>query len=122
MLAAVLGAPHAERGAGRRVDPRLLYLALWIVLPVVLFSLSHSKRPQYILPLLPADVDTLTRYGSAPGLVHSSDRARRMRLQFQLQKFEKSFGVQHGQRQVQCPRIDPFATEARRRGGLTIED
>jgi 4-amino-4-deoxy-L-arabinose transferase-like glycosyltransferase len=42
------------RGADRRVDPRLLYLALWIALPVVLFSLSHSKRPQYILPLLPA--------------------------------------------------------------------
>jgi 4-amino-4-deoxy-L-arabinose transferase-like glycosyltransferase len=53
--------PRAERGdrggrAGRgsRVDPVRLYLALWIGLPLVLFSLSHSKRPQYILPLLPA--------------------------------------------------------------------
>src|SRR5438270_3806280 len=42
------------RGADRRIDPARLYLALWIALPLVLFSLSHSKRPQYILPLLPA--------------------------------------------------------------------
>jgi len=45
------------RGSGRllaRLDPPRLYLALWIALPLVLFSLSHSKRPQYILPLIPA--------------------------------------------------------------------
>jgi 4-amino-4-deoxy-L-arabinose transferase-like glycosyltransferase len=42
------------RGAGRRLDPPRLYLLLWIALPLALFSLSHSKRPQYILPLLPA--------------------------------------------------------------------
>lgn len=45
------------RGGGRllgRLDPPRLYLALWIALPLVLFSLSHSKRPQYILPLMPA--------------------------------------------------------------------
>lgn len=44
-------------GGGRllgRLDPPRLYLALWIALPLVLFSLSHSKRPQYILPLMPA--------------------------------------------------------------------
>jgi 4-amino-4-deoxy-L-arabinose transferase-like glycosyltransferase len=52
--------PRAERrdggraGRGGRIDPARLYLALWIGLPLVLFSLSHSKRPQYILPLLPA--------------------------------------------------------------------
>jgi 4-amino-4-deoxy-L-arabinose transferase-like glycosyltransferase len=47
----------APRGGGRqlgRLDPPRLYLALWIALPLVLFSLSHSKRPQYILPLMPA--------------------------------------------------------------------
>lgn len=32
----------------------LLFLALWIAIPFVFFSLSQSKRPQYILPLLPA--------------------------------------------------------------------
>ena len=30
--------------------------------------------------MLPADVDTLAPYGSAPGLVHLDDRAGRMRL------------------------------------------
>jgi 4-amino-4-deoxy-L-arabinose transferase-like glycosyltransferase len=48
----------APRGGGGRLlerfDPPRLYLALWIALPLVLFSLSHSKRPQYILPLMPA--------------------------------------------------------------------
>ncbi|MBV8199315.1 MAG: glycosyltransferase family 39 protein, partial [Acidobacteria bacterium] len=38
----------------RRLEQRQLYLVLWIAIPFVLFSLSHSKRPQYILPLLPA--------------------------------------------------------------------
>jgi 4-amino-4-deoxy-L-arabinose transferase-like glycosyltransferase len=39
----------------RRATPRPhLYLWLWIGLPLVLFSLSQSKRPGYILPLMPA--------------------------------------------------------------------
>jgi 4-amino-4-deoxy-L-arabinose transferase-like glycosyltransferase len=42
------------RDAARRLDPAVLYLVLWIAVPFVMFSLSHSKRPQYILPLLPA--------------------------------------------------------------------
>jgi 4-amino-4-deoxy-L-arabinose transferase-like glycosyltransferase len=37
-----------------RSDPRVVYLLLWIVIPFIFFSLSQSKRPQYILPLLPA--------------------------------------------------------------------
>jgi 4-amino-4-deoxy-L-arabinose transferase-like glycosyltransferase len=32
----------------------LIFLALWFVLPLTFFSLSSSKRPQYILPLIPA--------------------------------------------------------------------
>jgi len=31
-----------------------LFLSLWILIPFVFFSLNQSKRPQYILPLLPA--------------------------------------------------------------------
>src|SRR5262249_18167098 len=30
------------------------YLMLWLAVPFVFFSLSQSKRPQYILPLMPA--------------------------------------------------------------------
>ncbi|HUP61431.1 MAG TPA: glycosyltransferase family 39 protein [Thermoanaerobaculia bacterium] len=32
----------------------LLYLGLWIAIPFIFFSLNQSKRPQYILPLMPA--------------------------------------------------------------------
>jgi 4-amino-4-deoxy-L-arabinose transferase-like glycosyltransferase len=31
-----------------------LYLWLWILIPFLFFSLSQSKRPQYVLPLMPA--------------------------------------------------------------------
>jgi 4-amino-4-deoxy-L-arabinose transferase-like glycosyltransferase len=48
------------RDAGGRLDPRLVFLLLWLALPFLLFSLSHSKRPQYILPLVPAVALLLT--------------------------------------------------------------
>lgn len=38
-----------------RDDPRLaLFLLLWIVIPIVFFSISRSKLPGYILPAIPA--------------------------------------------------------------------
>lgn len=36
----------------RRREPATLYLLLWLVIPFVFFSISQSKRPQYILPLM----------------------------------------------------------------------
>lgn len=63
LLVGALPWPFVVLGARRRLpwrdedgrlDRRLVFLLLWIALPLVLFSLSHSKRPQYILPLLPA--------------------------------------------------------------------
>ncbi|HYU25748.1 MAG TPA: hypothetical protein VEO74_11125, partial [Thermoanaerobaculia bacterium] len=42
---------------GQKLDRRdrgILYLLLWIAIPFLFFSLSQSKRPQYILPLVPA--------------------------------------------------------------------
>ena len=60
-------APHADRDqqaplppgeGGRRPgegrDDAMLLLALWIVIPFLFFSISQSKRPQYILPVMPA--------------------------------------------------------------------
>jgi 4-amino-4-deoxy-L-arabinose transferase-like glycosyltransferase len=40
----------------RRYERRqpLVYLVLWVAVPLVFFSLSQSKRPQYVLPLVPA--------------------------------------------------------------------
>ena len=43
-----------RRGAASSWDRRTVFLSLWIVLPLLLFTLSQSKRPQYILPLVPA--------------------------------------------------------------------
>ena len=40
--------------AFRKRDDALLFLLLWLLIPFLFFSISQSKRPQYILPLMPA--------------------------------------------------------------------
>lgn len=42
------------RNPDGRVDPYTVFLLLWVALPLLFFSLSQSKRPQYVLPLVPA--------------------------------------------------------------------
>ena len=37
----------------RRLDHRTLWLILWAILPILLFSMSKSKLPHYILPSFP---------------------------------------------------------------------
>src|SRR5260370_41788494 len=42
-------------GSPRAIDRRdrsTIYLLLWIAIPFLFFSISQSKRPQYILPLM----------------------------------------------------------------------
>lgn len=54
-IAAIAGARPPLRASGsRELDPRTVFLMLWILLPFIFFSLSQSKRPQYILPVVPA--------------------------------------------------------------------
>lgn len=69
----VLGGLYSMR---RRVtnswDRRTVFLLLWIALPLLLFTLSQSKRPQYILPLVPAVALLIARmwshaHGRMPG-------------------------------------------------------
>ena len=43
-----------DRDASGKWDRRLVLLLLWIVIPLLFFSLSQSKRPHYVLPLMPA--------------------------------------------------------------------
>jgi len=38
----------------KKLDPATLYAILWVVIPFIFFSISQSKRPQYILPVMPA--------------------------------------------------------------------
>ena len=45
---------RGSRNPTGRWDRRTVLLLLWIVVPLVFFSLSQSKRPQYVLPLIPA--------------------------------------------------------------------
>jgi 4-amino-4-deoxy-L-arabinose transferase-like glycosyltransferase len=40
--------------AWRRREPTVLFLLSWLLVPLVLFSFMHSKRPHYVLPMLPA--------------------------------------------------------------------
>lgn len=52
VLAAAL--PDGVRALrSRRLDRWVVLAVLWIALPLLLFSLSRSKRPQYVLPLVP---------------------------------------------------------------------
>lgn len=44
----------SNRDEAGRLDRRIFFLLLWIVLPLLLFTISQSKRPQYVLPLVPA--------------------------------------------------------------------
>jgi 4-amino-4-deoxy-L-arabinose transferase-like glycosyltransferase len=42
-----------------------LFLALWILVPLLFFSISQSKRPQYILPVMPAIALAVASFWSA---------------------------------------------------------
>jgi 4-amino-4-deoxy-L-arabinose transferase-like glycosyltransferase len=48
------GGWRVDGSTGRRADPYVVFLMCWILIPLVFFSLSQSKRPQYVLPLVPA--------------------------------------------------------------------
>jgi 4-amino-4-deoxy-L-arabinose transferase-like glycosyltransferase len=45
---------RGERDHGTPRDPRIVFLLIWIVAPLILFTLSQSKRPQYMVPIIPA--------------------------------------------------------------------
>lgn len=46
------GSERRKLSAG--ADPSVLYLLLWLAMPIVFFALSHPKRLQYLLPAMPA--------------------------------------------------------------------
>jgi len=48
------------------IDPKRVYCFIWLLVPLFFFSLSRSKLPQYILPLMPA-VALLLASRWAPG-------------------------------------------------------
>jgi len=46
--------PAAMSFRRERKDEPLIFAALWVLMPFIFFSISQSKRPQYILPVMPA--------------------------------------------------------------------
>jgi 4-amino-4-deoxy-L-arabinose transferase-like glycosyltransferase len=63
------------RGAGIRrrsdhaIEPYTMFLLLWILVPLAFFSLSESKRPQYVLPLVPGIALLAAHLGHARGRI-----------------------------------------------------
>ncbi len=45
-------AQHPAPGLERKRQPAIAFLALWLLLPLGLFSLSNGKLPTYIMPCL----------------------------------------------------------------------
>ncbi len=53
-ILAAAGAKSRARDPRLQRDPARVYLWLWLVVPLVFFSLSRGKQEQYVLPLVPA--------------------------------------------------------------------
>jgi 4-amino-4-deoxy-L-arabinose transferase-like glycosyltransferase len=58
VLAAIAASVRAWRAEGRKnltvTDWHAVFLLIWLMVPVVFFSISQSKLPGYVLPALPA--------------------------------------------------------------------
>lgn len=61
-FSATLRAWWQQRKAPATEDHFPIFLVIWLVVPVVLFSISRSKLPGYILPALPAGTLLLAEY------------------------------------------------------------
>jgi 4-amino-4-deoxy-L-arabinose transferase-like glycosyltransferase len=67
-ISGVSRALRAWRSHGpQSIDRRWLLLALWILLPLIFFSLSRSKLPHYVLPLVPAFCLLVAGLWASPG-------------------------------------------------------
>ena len=78
IVAAVLEIARAWRAESREVarseDAFSIFLLLWLMVPIVFFSISRSKLPGYILPALPAGTLLVTEFlrrhiNERPGVV-----------------------------------------------------
>lgn len=71
----VLFLPWVAKDSWKKFDDKNVFLILWVVLPLLFFSLSKSKSPQYVLPLYPALA--MLSGKTVAGLVNRSDRKKR---------------------------------------------
>ena len=89
---------------------RLLRGGRDVTLPAPLGQPPLLLRAGAVLPLLGADVDTLSPYGRGPGLVRLADRANRLRL----------LAVPRGRTRSRLPDGGRASSAERRRGGRWI--
>ncbi len=61
-------------------DPRTVFLACWMLVPLLFFSLSTSKLPGYVLPSMPPLALLLGQ--SLAGLLESKSGSKRLRVAF----------------------------------------
>lgn len=92
--------------------PRVLSGGRDQTLPAPLDELPLLARAGTLLPMLPADVDTLAEYGRSPGLVHLSDRRDQMEL-LAFPRGRSSAGFNEGE--------DLRSVEGRKRWTLTVD-
>ena len=98
------------RGAYRLGRLRLLRGGRDVTLPAPLGQPPLLLRAGAVLPLLGADVDTLSPYGRGAGLVRLADRANRLRL----------LAVPRGRTRSRLPDGGRARSAERRRGGRWI--
>jgi 4-amino-4-deoxy-L-arabinose transferase-like glycosyltransferase len=69
---------QAWRRRGSLEEDHLLLPLIWIVVTIVLFSLSPSKRPVYLLPCYPAIALLVGQWVASQGSANSAGRATRI--------------------------------------------
>jgi hypothetical protein len=115
-------AAMTDYGALRQRRARVLRGGRDVTVPAPLGELPLFVRAGALLPLLPPDVDTLTEYGDEPGLVHLSDRRRRLRvLAWPRGRSRAAIGVGERVRSRESARGWTFVVRGRLRRRYSIE-
>lgn len=102
--------------------PEWLFLVLWIVAPLVIFSLSKSRLPLYVLPLVPAQALLAARLAVRAG---GSERALRKTWRIALVSAVVLVGVKFAAAQVKSTsNMLPLSKEIRAIGAerVTVVD
>jgi 4-amino-4-deoxy-L-arabinose transferase len=121
VVARARGGWRASWNAAMR-KPEWLFLVLWIVAPLAIFSLSKSRLPLYVLPLVPAQALLAARLAVHAG---GNERALRKTWRIALVSAVVLVGVKFVAAHVRSPsNMLPLAKEIRAAGAdrVTVVD
>ena len=102
--------------------PEILFLLLWIVAPLLIFSISKSRLPLYVLPLVPAQALLAARLAVCS---NGAERALRRTWRIAIVSAVALIGVKAGAAYVKSPsNMAPLAKEiqAVNAGRVTVVD